>query len=288
MNSSKIISSALLISGLFLSHNTAAQDKDSADARRDNGVDVQQADVQQTDVQQTDVQQTDDSAQTQEFDNSRQTQDVEDPSNGTSASILPAPLGFEIAGHEFRISGGKAGNLCGIMFGFDLDGYLLPSGAMMYVKPLLIFGIGRFDASGTHRFTVGYDAKMLVNMKYHFQAIALEGKDQYIRTSELRTLDFTDLPGTIGYDKRADRRAGRDQDRHGVADPNGNRRPTADVDADVNNARYHDGDDSAAADDGDDTAASDDRDDSAASDDDDDTATSDDGVYVYPRGRSPR
>lgn len=278
MNSSKIISSAILISGLFLSHNTAAQDKDSADARRDNRVDVQQVDVQQAD-------------------DSAQTQDVEDLSNGTSASILPAPLGFEIAGHEFRISGGEAGNLCGIMFGFDLDGYLLPSGAMMYVKPLLIFGIGRFDASGTHRFTVGYDAKMLVNMKYHFQAIALEGKDQYIRTSELRTLDFTDLPGTIGYDKRADRRAGRDQDRHGVADPNGNRRPTADVDADVNNARYHDGDDSAAADDGDDTAASDDRDNSAASDDDDDTAasdddddnaTSDDGVYVYPRGRSPR
>jgi hypothetical protein len=278
MNSSKIISSAILISGLFLSHNTAAQDKDSADARRDNRVDVQQVDVQQAD-------------------DSAQTQDVEDLSNGTSASILPAPLGFEIAGHEFRISGGEAGNLCGIMFGFDLDGYLLPSGAMMYVKPLLIFGIGRFDASGTHRFTVGYDAKMLVNMKYHFQAIALEGKDQYIRTSELRTLDFTDLPGTIGYDKRADRRAGRDQDRHGVADPNGNRRPTADVDADVNNARYHDGDDSAAADDGDDTAASDDRDNSAASDDDDDNATSDDdddnatsddGVYVYPRGRSPR
>jgi hypothetical protein len=213
MNTSKLISSALLISGLFLSQNVNAQSERSANHDQ---VDVQQVD---NSVQTQDV---DNSRQTQDVDNSQRTYDAEDSASG--GSILPLALGFEIDGHKFSVSGGEPGAMCGIMFGWEIDSVLLPSGAFLYLKPVLIFGIGRFDANGRYELTVGYDAKMLVAMKYHFQAIALEGEDQHISTSELRTLDFTNL-GSAGTDERA-------ADQSGAADGDVDG-ATGDVDADA-------------------------------------------------------
>ena len=197
MHTSKLISSALLISGLFLSHNTTAQSERSAN---DNRADVQRP--------------------------------HDGSSDGTShSSILPLALGFEISGHQFRVSGGEPGAMCGIMIGFERDSVLLPSGSFLYLKPAMIFGIGRFDSDGRYELSVGYDAKMLLPIEYHFQAISLEGEDPQIRTSELRTLDFTNLggdDGTVGTSERAAGNSGSDQGRRADGDVGG------DADGDVN------------------------------------------------------
>lgn len=111
----------------------------------------------------------------------------------TSKTIVPLPLSLEIDGHEFRVSGGQPGDLCGIVIGFERASIPLPSGSLLLVNPVAFLGLGRFDALGEFRVVIGWDGKMLSQIEYHFQGFALQGESQELVTSDRETLDFRNV-----------------------------------------------------------------------------------------------
>ena len=98
--------------------------------------------------------------------------------------------------HSEKKAGRDAGDLCGIVVGFELASIPLASGSLLLVKPVAFVGLGRFDSNGEFSGVIGYDAKMLLPIEYHFQAFALESRSQddapELVTSGRETLDFRD------------------------------------------------------------------------------------------------
>jgi hypothetical protein len=206
MKTSMKISSALLISGLFLSTSLVAQAKGMSSADTDGTQGTQPLDksarTQPVDTGK-DTQPIDSGKDTQPIDGGMQIKDV----NATGRNQLH----LVIEGHDFSIRGGEAGEACAILVGLELMAYPLPGGEELNIFPLLVVAQGQFDESGEFSVMIGYDAKMLSPVAYHLQAVSVDENGQFW-TSNVQTLDFSDL----GSDTAARMKRSGDQDTYGT------------------------------------------------------------------------
>ena len=102
-------------------------------------------------------------------------------------------VALTVAGHDLRVSGGEASDACAVLLGLSLRTTPLPGGARLLIDPLAILTIGRLDAKGELHLLLGYDAKMLDKIRYHFQAVTVGQLDGAFRATNVGTLDFTKL-----------------------------------------------------------------------------------------------
>ena len=216
MNSNLKITSALLISGLFLTQMLTAQvagdvratgdvrnsqsatttsaKKTAPVAPPNNGVKTYPTDGQRTypmDGQRT---YPTDGQKTYPTDGQRTYPTDGDDDDAVSEGIppQPVPLELEIRGHDWHVTGGIAGGRVAILMGLELSPFTLPGGAEITIVPLAVLSSGVFGQFGEFIFTLGYDAKAVQGLKVHFQAIS-EDAEGRLRTSGHRTLDFTSI-----------------------------------------------------------------------------------------------